>query len=480
MIERIEVWNFESHEHTVVDDLSPGINLFCGASNSGKSSLAGRVLKMVSYNDFDPKSVRVGASKCVVQVDTDKGRVRVTRGPKDNLWETTRKGGTTQYFDKVGTNIVPEAAEIIGLKMVTLGDVQIPVNIMDQLESHFMLAGVGDKAASGSMRAQIVDEISGLSGIEGLIKSVSLDHHRFGREITETEKAMEAVRVQLHPEDELKQEEDILARSEKELSDHDKMLSLAEDGDNLSASIGGVTGQIQTLQHRASEIPDTEKALQELSKAEECTRLEGTASELSRRGTEAATSIEDLSKRAEAIPDTTKALDHIVEADKMVQYIVDMSSMSKEGTDATSRIETITEALEGMPDEQKALLLITQSDKDVKKLANATDIQNRWAQAKFDAEVRKEAVGRIEAALESNTSLDAANKAANRRKDAEALFDTINRMSASTMSMESKLEDCNVSLQAAEKNRDAILATITICPLNLRPVAKECMEGVAI
>ena len=36
MIQWMEIWNFESHEHTLFKDFSKGFNLFCGISNVGK------------------------------------------------------------------------------------------------------------------------------------------------------------------------------------------------------------------------------------------------------------------------------------------------------------------------------------------------------------------------------------------------------------------------------------------------------------
>ena len=171
MIKRLELIDFESHKHTIIDDFSNGLNLLVGDSNSGKSSLL-RAIKLAAYNMYDPGCVRIGATKCVVRVDTDKGYVKVVRGPKVNEWEVCKNGEAPEKFQKVGKNIVPQAAEVMGLKLVTLGDVEFPVNVMSQLESHFMLSGVGDKNATGSMRAQIVDEISGLSGFEPLVKDL--------------------------------------------------------------------------------------------------------------------------------------------------------------------------------------------------------------------------------------------------------------------------------------------------------------------
>ena len=207
MINSIELWNWESHEHTLLADLSAGFNLIFGESNAGKTSII-RAIKLAAYNEFDPKCIRVGSKDCAVEIKTDKGRVKVSR--PDNHWETQKLGEKTQHFEKIGKEILPEAAEIIGLTMVQLGDIEMPVNVMNQLEGHFMLSELNGKSASGSVRAQIIDEISGLSGIEGVIKEVSLDNHRWGREVKQIEDRIEELAAQKHDPDVLSVENELL------------------------------------------------------------------------------------------------------------------------------------------------------------------------------------------------------------------------------------------------------------------------------
>jgi predicted nucleic acid-binding Zn-ribbon protein len=433
MIQRIEVWNFESHEHSVLEDLSPGLNLLLGDSNSGKTSISARALKLVAYNDFNPRSVRTGATHCVVQVDTDKGRVKVTRGPKHNAWEVTKTGQQTQYFDKVGVNIIPEVSEIIGLNIVTLGDVKVPVNIMDQLESHFMLAGVGDKDATGSMRAQIVDEISGLSGIESIIKDVSLDNTRFGREIKEIEKQMAVVRGQLHPEPPLKEEEEVLTKAEQELKDSAMMLSLMDEGNDLMNKVNSASRQISDLNRRESEIPNTALAIQEISRAEE------------------------LTVRA-----------------------VSAGNLHRDGVISAGRLAGINKILAGMPDVQQAACFLNESDTASRVLVNATDIYGRWKSASRDVVVKQDMDRKIVEALKSSVEMGKAQDAVTKRGEAETLLWEAQQKMASLAGLQDRIKDYERLLKDAEKERDDLLALIKTCPLTLKPVFKQCMEGVIV
>lgn len=427
MIKEIELWDFESHEHTVIEGISPELNLICGESNSGKTSVI-RALKLAAYNEFDPKSVRTGCTKCTVKVTTDKGVVKVTRGEKHNLWETTRTGGNTQYFDKVGVKIVPEAEAIIGLSIVTLGDVEVPVNIMDQLESHFLLSSVGNKDASGSMRAQIVDEISGLSGIEGLIKDVSLDHHRYGREIKETEKTMEAVRGQLHPEAALNAEDAVLTSAEKELADHDAMIVLAADGETIMSKWDAVDQGLQACERALAALPDTDLADIEILRAG------------------------DLLARVESA--TTLHRDCVVAVDRLNLNVTKLS---------------------GMPDTQAAMTFINQSDAASEVVALAEKALNAWttAMAKWESKLQRER--EIIEAMTADPWITRAKELLDMASKAELALSEGQKVQASLMVLKTRLANKSKELGDAEKERDELLASIKTCPLTLRPVSKECV-----
>jgi hypothetical protein len=256
MINDIAIRNFESHEDTTVAHLSPGLNVICGKSNSGKTSIV-RALKLAAMNSYNPDSLRIGSARCEVTVATDKGQVQVTRGPKDNEWRIRENGRDEQVFLKVGKNVVPDAARVIGIGVTRLGDIEVPVNIMDQLESHFMLAEVAGERASGSLRAQIIDEISGLSGVEGIIKSVGLDVHRHGRRKSQSEAAIKPIREKLHDIGELNREAECLRSALAAFDAHVKsesMLGAARRHRDAANSLGAA---IEGLMRELGLLPDT-------------------------------------------------------------------------------------------------------------------------------------------------------------------------------------------------------------------------------
>jgi exonuclease SbcC len=477
MIKRIELWDFESHEHTIIDDVSPALSLICGESNSGKTSIV-RALKLVAYNDFDLRSVRVGATKCVVQVDTERGRVKVTRGEKNNLWEVTKTGRTTQYFDKVGKNVVPEAAEIIGLNIITLGDVQIPVNIMDQLESHFMLSGVGDKDATGSMRAQIVDEISGLSGIEGLIKDVSLDHHRYGRETKETEKQMEAVRSQLHPEADLNAEKSVLEKAGNELADHETMVRLIADGETIISEDTAIRQKIGDLDRMIAAIPDTDYALRELATAEDLSDRVVSADSLFQESVISENRLAEIQNTLAGIPDVASALKSISEAELGIRTCSPADEMWKAWDVASQSVEAKKKRLSEIDAALLSVPLITDAEKAMSVCGKAQTIIASWESAVEKLKATKERIDEIGNTSEALNEISRAQELLAKCSDAANLLNMANAGNDALDNIRKKIDSKDLELKEAEKERDEILATIKTCPLTLKPVSKECVEGV--
>ena len=258
MIKRLEIKNFENHEHTIFDDFSQGFNLICGQSDVGKSS-AIRAIKLVAYNEFKPGMVRAGAKFCEVFLTTERGTVYAKRSKTINYWEVTPNGKKKTEYTSPGKAILDDVASIIGLNVVRLGEIELKANVMDQLEGHFMMAEIDGTAASGSLRAQIVDEISGISGIEQLIKDVSLDNLRLTKEIKNLDDSNSELKQKLHDENELKAEADTLRIAEALLREYqERQCQIAEKGE-LYCVYSDLQGSTETLQKQLKQLHSKEQ-----------------------------------------------------------------------------------------------------------------------------------------------------------------------------------------------------------------------------
>jgi exonuclease SbcC len=338
MIKKIELWDFECHEYSKLENLDTGLNLIFGESDSGKTSIV-RALRLVAYNDFNPACVRTGEKNCQVRVETDKGWVHVKRG-SDNIWTTCRAGGDEQVFTKIGKNVLPEAAKILGLHIVELGDMSLPVNIMDQNEGHFMLNELGGNNASGSMRAQIVDEISGLSGIEGLIKEVSLDRHRFGRAVKENEDRANELRGTMHDTAFLENEEKVL----KEVSN---LVHIKKDKDS---------------------------------------KIEAVA-DLFELHNEAVESLEQVDKQLQGMPNTKIIKAILKKAENFIQKSRSIKSLKREHEKLSDEMSAEKEQLENMPDLNTIQKSISECKIIIAKAQHVNDVASELIDAIDEMEI---------------------------------------------------------------------------------------------
>lgn len=329
---QLEIKNFENHEHTIID-FSDGFNLICGRSNTGKTALV-RVLKLICYNDFSPQSVRVGSSKCYVKLTTDKGYVEVERGPKINEWVVKKNGEEPITFSKPGKQILPEVAEITGLDVINLGEREIKPNIMDQLEGHFLLAEMEGQNVSGSFRAQVIDEISGLAGMESLIKSISLDAIRLGKEIKASEKRVEELSKEKHDEAILERERKTVSNAEELITAASEGFEFADEAEELFNDINKAKEDVFETDKRLQKIPDFEKAILFLDEASDISNRIKSASEIIASYDDAKSELKETEKVLSNIPDTSKinpllddakeAYDLAKEGDNLVSSLVDV------------------------------------------------------------------------------------------------------------------------------------------------------------
>ena len=86
MIKRIELVNFMSHEHTVIEP-SDGLTVLIGPNNCGKSAIV-NALQVLCNNGKSTYVLRHGAKECQIVVETDAG---------DSIRWSRKKSGSPKY-----------------------------------------------------------------------------------------------------------------------------------------------------------------------------------------------------------------------------------------------------------------------------------------------------------------------------------------------------------------------------------------------
>lgn len=101
MIKRIELKNFMSHEHTVLEPAA-GLTVLIGPNNVGKSAVIA-ALQILCSNDNSTYVTRHGAKECSVTIETDDGQTVTWKRKKSPSYLIN-----DQNFDRLARNGVPD------------------------------------------------------------------------------------------------------------------------------------------------------------------------------------------------------------------------------------------------------------------------------------------------------------------------------------------------------------------------------------
>ncbi len=142
MIKRIELKNFMSHEHTVIEP-APGLTVLVGPNNCGKSAVVA-ALQILCHNENSTYVLRHGERECSVKVETDDGHVIEWRRKNSPSYLID---GT--LFDRLGRGSVPEELHpVLRMPLVDKsGDADFDVHFGSQKSPIFLLGSSPTNAA---------------------------------------------------------------------------------------------------------------------------------------------------------------------------------------------------------------------------------------------------------------------------------------------------------------------------------------------
>jgi DNA repair ATPase RecN len=144
VIRRIELVNFMSHAHTVIEP-ADGLTVLVGPNNCGKSAVV-TALQILCYNDNSTYVTRHNERECTVTVETHDG----------HLVEWCRKNNSPRYkieglpFDRLGRGAVPETLhDVLCLpKVIAEGIHEFDVHFGEQKSPVFLIDRPGSYAAA--------------------------------------------------------------------------------------------------------------------------------------------------------------------------------------------------------------------------------------------------------------------------------------------------------------------------------------------
>jgi len=139
MIRRIELTNFMSHEHTVIEP-AEGLTVLVGPNNCGKSAVV-TALQILCHNDNSTYVTRHGQKECSVRVETDDGHV--IEWARKNSPRYTIDG---ELFDRLKSVLPEELFQTLRMPKVSsdggqefdvhFGEQKSPVFLIDKPSGH--------------------------------------------------------------------------------------------------------------------------------------------------------------------------------------------------------------------------------------------------------------------------------------------------------------------------------------------------------
>lgn len=428
-----------------------------------------RAVKLCGYNEFDQDMVRIGADFCEVKIVTTLGWVYVKKGPAVNEW-TIKRNDCLQAveLEKVGKAAVQQACDVLGIRMITLGDLKIPVNVMDQLEPHFFISGVGKEKTTGSMRAEIIDEICGLNGAEELINAIALDQYRISREISVSEQRIEEVSAKLFSEADIARDEIKLARLERleqEIEDcQSNKVVLQEDFIKPHESL---RTEIDRLEAQKSTFPDVTSASRLIAEVQEALKEYVRISGLYQAFLSVQSSIQACMKARDAIPKHDIDFSGLRKEITGVETAKDLQEDYKQ---AVTRLDVCNQLMKRIPEGLDRLDFGVKSD--ILKLEQMQALRTEHQKSIEDIEFYKQKIARAKTVNadwfgEVSTALKSVNAMT-------AIAEETTKVGAAIGQVKRKIHSTTLELKETEDAIKQLLTQLDVCPVTGKPIGDKC------
>ncbi len=249
MIKRIELINFMSHSHTVIEPAA-GLTVLIGPNNCGKSAIVA-ALQILAHNAPSTYVLRHGTKECKIIVETDDGHT---------IEWSRKKSGSPSYkidgepFDRLrgSTEVWEKLARALRLPLVECDGADFDVHFGEQRNPVFLLGDKGKKAAQFFASSSDASRLVEMQAVhKANVKARRSEHRQLTSQADRTQQALEL----FEPLDELTEQVGELETQFESISQSDQAATRLEKKLNLIGSLSLETSTLTALARVVAQTP---------------------------------------------------------------------------------------------------------------------------------------------------------------------------------------------------------------------------------
>lgn len=321
MIHKIEINNFQSHKHTVID-FDKGVNVICGETDNGKSAVIRAIRWVVENNPQGTTKINSRWNNefkepMSVTLFTDKGKIERIRSKTRNGYNIWKNGSEPIELDAIGKTVPEEVLQFLNIS---------DVNFQYQFDNPYLLSLTPGQAS------QYLNEIVHLDSIDKIMSVADSNK----RQLSSEQKVVENDIKKLEKEDEnytwVDGANNLCLRTKKLNS---MVQDIEQDCNNLEESIEQFEKQVIV------DLTEQLKIVQDIENIEikDCSELEE--------------SIDNYKSCSNVIVDLTEAkklvesIDSIIicNTDELEKSLISYHELNGDITRFSSEIETLKDSL---------------------------------------------------------------------------------------------------------------------------------------
>ncbi|HHW26225.1 MAG TPA: AAA family ATPase [Firmicutes bacterium] len=260
-IKSLFVEDFQSHSKSKVELAPPGgLTVIVGPTDSGKTALV-RALRLLFYNvPQGTDYIRVGRNMATVAVELADGtKVARERSKSVNRYRVVRPGESPTVLEGFGNTVPLEIQEATGVRMVSVGDLELALNLSEQLDAPFL----GQKTVSGPARAKILGKLAGTEEVDEAQRALGTDLFRAGQDEKRLLSEIEDLDAKIR-------EYDYLPALAEKITALEVLLQIIREAQNRLASLEAVSQKLASIQTQRAQTLSILARWKNLREAEFC------------------------------------------------------------------------------------------------------------------------------------------------------------------------------------------------------------------